>query len=120
MDHWDVRLIGVTSYPKYEDFTGDLEMHLFGKTQDGVSLVAKFGGFEPYFYIVEPSDEVVAILEGDTKRVRRTEPCELLYQGEKRRCRKVVVTHPGRGAGYSSTLMAARMRWRASSSCAGQ
>ena len=95
MDHWDVRLIGVTSYPKYEDFTGDLEMHLFGKTQEGESLVAKLGGFEPYFYIVEPSDEVVAILEADTKRIRRTEPCELLYQGETRRCRKVVVTHPG-------------------------
>lgn len=95
MEHWDVRLIGITSYPKYEDFTGELEMQLFGKTRDGVSLVAKYRGFEPYFYVVEPSDEVVAVLEADSKRVRRTEPCELLYEGEKRRCGRIVVTHPG-------------------------
>ncbi len=95
MDHWDVRLIGVTSHPKYEEFTGELEMHLFGKTADGVSVAAKYRGFEPYFYIVEPSDEVVSVLEADTKRISRTEECELLHEGEMKRCRRVVVTHPG-------------------------
>lgn len=95
MAHWDVRLIGVTSHPKYEEFTGELEMHLFGKTSDGVSIVAKYRGFEPYFFVVDPSDDVVGILESDTKRIRRTEPCELLHEGTMKPCRRVVVTHPG-------------------------
>ena len=95
MDHWDVRLVGVTSHPKYEEFNDDLEMHLYGKTQDGRSIAVRYAGFEPYFYIVEPSDEVVSMLEADKKRVRRTEECELLHEGSARRCRKVIVTHPG-------------------------
>ncbi|UCE46153.1 MAG: ribonuclease H-like domain-containing protein [Methanobacteriota archaeon] len=95
MDHWDLRLIGVTSHPKYEEFEDNLEMRLFGKMQDGRSVAVKYRGFEPYFYIVEPSDDVVKILEADAKRIRRTEEVELLYGGEMRRCRRVVATHPG-------------------------
>jgi len=95
MDSWDVRLVGVTSHPKYEEFEGVLEMHMYGKTREGQSVAVKYRGFEPYFYIVEPSDDVVSILEADRKRVARTEPCVLFYKGEERACRKVVAVHPG-------------------------
>ncbi len=95
MDRWDIRLIGVTSHPKYEAFEDNLEMHLYGKTQDGRSVAVRYPGFEPYFFVVEPSDEVVSILEADKKRIRRTEACELLYKGEMRPCRRIVAVHPG-------------------------
>ncbi len=81
MDEWDVRLIGVTSHPKYEEFEDNLEMRLFGKMKDGRSVAVKYRGFEPYFYIVEPSEDVVRILEADAKRIRRTEECDLLFKG---------------------------------------
>jgi DNA polymerase I len=95
MDQWDIRLIGVTSHPKFEEFDDNLEMRLFGKMKDGRSVAVKYRGFEPYFYIVEPSEEVIRILEADSRRIKRTEECELLYSGEMRKCRRVVVTHPG-------------------------
>jgi DNA polymerase I len=95
MDRWDIRLVGVTSHPRYEDFEDNLEMHLYGKTQDGRSVAVRYPGFEPYFFVVEPSDDVVGILEADKKRIRRTEECELLYKGEMKRCRKVIAVHPG-------------------------
>ncbi|HIH02093.1 TPA: DNA polymerase II [Thermoplasmata archaeon] len=95
MDSWDIRLVGVTSHPRYEEFKGELDMHLYGKTREGKSIAVKYRGFEPYFFIVEPSDEVVSILEADKKRIVRTEECELLHKGEVKRCRKVVAVHPG-------------------------
>ena len=89
MGQWDVRLIGVT-YSKVE---GDLALHLYGKTEDGKSVAVKYTGFEPYFFVLEPSDEVIGIL-GDDPRVVRLEDRELLFKGEKKRAKRVVVTYP--------------------------
>ncbi len=89
MGQWDVRLIGV-SYSKVE---GDLAIHLYGKTEDGRSVAIKYTGFEPYFFVLEPSDEVLGIL-GDDPRVVRMEDRELLFKGERKRAKRVVVTYP--------------------------
>jgi DNA polymerase I len=95
MGSWDIRLIGA-SYSKSE---GDLAIHLYGKTRDGKSVAVKYLGFEPYFYFIEPAskeslDSIVHML-GEDNRVTRVEPTiELLYKGEKKRCRKVVATVP--------------------------
>jgi len=89
MGAWEVRLIGA-SYKKVE---GDLAIHLYGKTRDGKSVAARFRGFEPYFHVVDPPQDVVEMLRNDD-RVRRLEDCELLYKGEMRKCKKVVVTYP--------------------------
>jgi len=89
MGQWDVRLIGV-SYSKIE---GDLALHLYGKTEDGKSVAVKYTGFEPYFFVLEPSEEVLRIL-GDDPRVVRMEDRELLFKGEKKRAKRVVVTYP--------------------------
>jgi len=53
----------------------------------------RYVGFEPYFYVVEPPAEIIQMLEADG-RVRRLEDAELLYKGEKRKCKKVVATFP--------------------------
>src|SRR4030043_1124750 len=94
MGSWDIRLIGA-SYKKMEN---DLAIHLYGKMLDGRSVAVKYVGFEPYFYFVEPDrkdvlDNIVGMPSNDT-RIRRLEDVELLYKGEKRRCKKVVVTFP--------------------------
>ncbi len=89
MGTWDIRLIGA-SYKKME---GDLAVHLYGKTADGKSVTVRFTGFEPYFYVVEPPPDIVEMLLADD-RVRRLEDDELLYKGEKKKCKKVVATFP--------------------------
>ena len=89
MGQWDVRLIGVT----YSKGGGDLALHLYGKTEDGRSVAIRYTGFEPYFFVLEPSDEVLGILEDDP-RVVRMEDKELLFKGERKRAKRVVVTYP--------------------------
>lgn len=105
MGSWDIRLIQV-SYKKMEN---DLAIHLYGKTQDGQSVAVKYVGFEPYFYFVEPDrkevlDGIVGMLNNDT-RIRRLEDAELLYKGEKRKCKKVVVTFPWLVPDIRKTIM---------------
>jgi DNA polymerase I len=89
MSQWDIRLISA-SYKKMEN---DLAVHLYGKTQGGKSIAVRFTGFEPYFHVVEPPQDVIEMLQSD-ERVRRLEDCELLYKGEMKKCKKVVVTYP--------------------------
>ena len=89
MGSWDIRLIGA-SYKKRE---GDLAIHLYGKTLDGKSVAVRYLGFEPYFHIVEPPADVIEMLNND-ERVKRLEDVDLLYKGEVRKCKKVVVTYP--------------------------
>jgi DNA polymerase I len=105
MGSWDIRLIGA-SYKKMEN---DLAIHLYGKMLDGRSVAVKYVGFEPYFYFVEPDrkdvlDNIVGMLSNDT-RIRRLEDVELLYKGEKRRCKKVVVTFPWLVPDIRKTIM---------------
>jgi DNA polymerase I len=89
MGQWDIRLISA-SYKKMEN---DLAVHLYGKTQEGKSIAVRFTGFEPYFHVVEPPQDVIEMLQND-ERVRRLEDCELLYKGEMKKCKRVVVTYP--------------------------
>ncbi len=89
MGSWDIRLISA-SYKKMEN---DLAVHLYGKTIDGRSIAVRFTKFEPYFHVVDPPSDIVEMLEKDD-RVRRLEDCELLYKGETKKCKRVVVTFP--------------------------
>jgi DNA polymerase I len=105
MGSWDIRLIGA-SYKKMQD---DLAIHLYGKTRDGKSVAAKYSGFEPYFFYVEPDSEslrkqIADMLENDD-RVRRLEDAELLYKGEMRKCRRVVATFPWLVPDIRKTIM---------------
>jgi DNA polymerase I len=105
MGSWEIRLIGA-SYKKTAD---DLAVHLYGKTQDGTTVAVKYTGFEPYFYYVEPESrelqaQIAEMLHKDD-RVRRLEPAELLYKGEKRKCQKVVATFPWLVPDIRKTIM---------------
>jgi DNA polymerase I len=105
MGSWDIRLIGA-SYKKMEN---DLAIHLYGKTQDGQSVTVRYIGFEPYFFFVEPDkkevlEDIIGMLNNDT-RVKRLEDTELLYKGEKRKCKKVVATFPWLVPDIRKTIM---------------
>ena len=89
MGQWDIRIISA-SYKKME---ADLAVHLYGKTQDGKSVAVRYVGFEPYFHVVEPPPDIIEMLQND-ERVRRLEDAELLHKGEKKKCKRVVVTYP--------------------------
>jgi DNA polymerase I len=89
MGQWDIRLISA-SYKKMEN---DLAVHLYGKTQDGKSIAVRFVGFEPYFHVVDPPQDVIEMLQNDD-RIMRLEDVKLLYKGEVKSCKRVVVTYP--------------------------
>jgi DNA polymerase I len=89
MGHWDIRLIGA-SYSKAE---GDLAIHIYGRTEDGRSVGVRYVGFEPYFYVIDPPDDVMLMMAED-ERIVRLEDRELWYKGATRAAKRVVVTYP--------------------------
>jgi DNA polymerase I len=87
---WNVRLLSAT-YRRAED--DQLSVELYGKVDDGRSLVARYVGFEPYFHLVEPDDDALETLRKDPD-VRRVERIELFHRGKLRKAAKVVVRFP--------------------------
>ncbi len=67
MGQWDVRLLSAT-YKKLE--SDQLAVDMYGTTEDGRSIVARYVGFEPYLEVVEPTKEV---LDGIEERPRCTQ-----------------------------------------------
>ena len=90
MEQWDVRLLSA-SYRR--ESGNDLAIEMYGKTREGESITVRYIGFEPYFYLVEPTKTTVDELEADPN-VRRVESTELLVRGEEKRASRVVVTFP--------------------------
>lgn len=87
---WNARLLSAT-YRRMDD--DRLSVELYGKVDDGRSLVARYVGFEPYFHLVEPDDATVETLRKDPD-VRRVEWIELFHRGKLRKAAKVVVRFP--------------------------
>lgn len=87
---WNARLLSAT-YRRTED--DQLSVELYGKVEDGRSLMARYVGFEPYFHLVEPDDATVETLRKDPD-VRRVESIQLFHRGQMRRAAKVVVRFP--------------------------
>lgn len=90
MGRWNARLLSAT-YRRTDD--DQLSVELYGKVDDGRSLVARYVGFEPYFHLVEPDDATVETLRKDPD-VRRVESIQLFHRGQMRRAAKVVVRFP--------------------------
>jgi len=90
MDSWDVRLIGA-SYKKVADNL--LMIELYGKTSSGNSITIRHFGFEPYFYVGEPSEALVRKLETNPD-VRYIERDELIYDNAMHPVIRVVTTYP--------------------------
>lgn len=92
MPTWDIRIIG-SSYRREGD---EVVVQVYGRTKEGTSVTARYYGFEPYFYVVEPTEQAIAMLEDDEENVKRVEkePVMLFLDGREVPCRKVVTRYP--------------------------
>lgn len=91
MPSWDIRVLSAS----YRGEEKDVVVQVYGRSREGVSITARFHGFEPYFFVIEPSKRMIEELQNDNN-VRRVEeePSDLLLEGKKVSCRKVVTTFP--------------------------
>lgn len=100
MEH-DVRLISA-SYTTTEG--EDVVVELFGKTRDKRSITILCRGSRPYFFIVEPKDDVIPILQRDDE-VISVEKERLFYKSKDRDVLKVTIKSPWKVPEY-------RNRWK--------
>ncbi len=98
--HWDVRLISA-SYSKEED---GVVVELYGKTRDGKSIVARYHGFKPYFYLVEPPSSILEKFSKDPE-IKSIEEVTLWYKGKDRKCAKITLSSPWKTPSYRREAM---------------
>ena len=93
MDYWDVRAISA-SYTVENDLA---VVEIYGRTRDGRSITVRNSDFLPYFFIVEPTDDVVEEIERSEEYVGSKwvelgvpTPDELI----EKKALKVTIKHP--------------------------
>ncbi len=91
----EIRLISA-SYTREEE---GVVVELFGKTRDGKSVTARYHGFKPYFYLVEPPESLLEKLSKDPE-VHRIEEVDLWHRGKIRKCTKVILHSPWKTPSY--------------------
>ncbi len=89
METWDVRLLSASYIQNNED----ISVELFGKTREGKSITVLAHGFQPYFFIVNPTPAVEEKLKKD-REVISTEHDSLLFRGEYQDVLKVTIMYP--------------------------
>ena len=96
METIDVRLL-TASYSNDEN--GNVFVELFGKTRDKKSITILRYGFDPYFFIVEPKEDVERMLSRDPE-VIKIERDRLFYRGADHPVLKVTVKFPWKVPDY--------------------
>ncbi len=93
MDSWDVRAISA-SYTVENDMA---VVEIYGRTADGRSITVRNKDFQPYFFIVEPKDDVIEEIERHEEYVGSKwvklgvpTPEELV----EKKCLRVTIRHP--------------------------
>jgi DNA polymerase I len=89
MEKWDVRLISAS----YRQDGEHIAMELFGKTRDKRSIVIIDKRSRPYFFIVEPKENVRTELKKDPD-VISIDDQRLYYGGAERNVIKVTIKYP--------------------------
>ncbi len=84
------------SYSKIED---GVVIELFGRTKEGKTITLLYDDFDPYFKLVEPSEDIIDQLR-DEKEIKEIVEEKLWVEGKKRVCKKVVCTYPWKVPGY--------------------
>ncbi len=91
----EIRLISA-SYTREEE---GVVVELFAKTRDGKSVAARYHGFKPYFYLVEPPESLLEKLSKDPE-IYGIEEVELWHRGKMRKCVKVILHSPWKTPSY--------------------
>ena len=89
MNNWDVRVIAGS----YSTEEGKVVIDLFGRTKAGESITARIRDFLPYFYLVEPTEDILDELKDDPE-VLNLKDLDLEVENEPRHCVKVTIRYP--------------------------
>ena len=100
METVDVRLL-TASYST--DAEENVFLELFGKTREGKSITILCYGFDPYFFIVDPTEDVEIALKRDHE-VIKTEHDRLLYKGKEHNALKVFIRSPWKVSEFKNDL----------------
>ncbi len=99
MGTWDVRLLSA-SYCQDGD---EIAVELFGKTSDKKSITILYYGFHPYFFVVDPKENLGPMMRRD-KDVVSIDNDRLLYKGEMHDVLKVTIKYPWQLSDYRNKL----------------
>ncbi|MEW6069349.1 MAG: DNA polymerase II, partial [Candidatus Thermoplasmatota archaeon] len=100
MSSYEMRILS-TSYERKNEEEAIIE--LYGRTKEGKSIVARYYGFKPYFFIVEPAKEWLEKLESD-ENVVKIEREKLFYEGSDRECARITIKKPWEVPEYRNKL----------------
>lgn len=87
MPSWNVRLLSAS----YDRQT--ITVELYGKTDDGKSVTVLYEGFKPYFYLIDPPEDVLQSFRRDPEYISEEERT-LFINGTTKRTVKVTVRSP--------------------------
>ena len=97
---WDVRILSA-SYSSTEE--GEPYIELFGKTRENVSIVVTVFGFNPYFFIVDPTPESEEGLRKDADIIDLAH-VKLYYHGTEHDTLKITLSKPWLMSSYKNRL----------------
>ncbi len=92
MPSWEIRILSV-SYRREGD---GVAVQIYGRTREGKSITARVTDFRPYFYVIQPTEDALEMLEDDRANVAEVvkKPVKLFYAGGEVSCVKVYTTFP--------------------------
>jgi DNA polymerase I len=68
-------------------------IELFGKTDDGKSVTVRYKNFRPYFFVVEPPEDLIRVWSRDPEIISMDD-VELWVSGKVRKCKKITLHAP--------------------------
>ncbi|MDP8011601.1 MAG: DNA-directed DNA polymerase [Thermoplasmata archaeon] len=74
-------------------------VELFGKTDDNKSIVVRYKNFRPYFYVVEPPEELIMNFKNDPEIIN-IEDKDLWVFGQTKKCKKIILHGPWKVPNY--------------------
>lgn len=74
-------------------------VELFGKSDDGRSITVRYRNFRPYFYVVEPPQDLIKLWENDPEIITM-EDVNLWVSGNVRKCKKITLHAPWKVPNY--------------------
>ncbi|MFP3317615.1 MAG: DNA polymerase domain-containing protein [Thermoplasmata archaeon] len=74
-------------------------VELFGKTDDGKSVTVRYRNFKPYFYVIEPPEDLISTWERDPEIIRMDD-VDLWVSGKIRKCKKITLYSPWKVPNY--------------------
>ncbi len=74
-------------------------VELFGKSENGKSVTVRYRNFRPYFFVVEPPEDLIELWKKDPEIIS-IEDHDLWVSGKTKRCKKIVLHAPWKVPNY--------------------